>query len=95
LADASCFTAYSVAQSGEVAAQITTVDRASEIYTIPEGKLTRITHTNDDIMAQLKLTRGVRQVQEQDGTYGIRVSFTSRLTTCRERKYPGFFRPHG
>ena len=30
--------AYSVAKSGEVAAQITTADRPSEIYTIPDGQ---------------------------------------------------------
>ncbi len=47
---------YSVAKSGEVAAQVTTMDRPSEIFTIAGGKLTRITHTNDDLMSQLKLT---------------------------------------
>ena len=39
---------YSVAKSGDVAAQVTTMDRPSEVFTIAGGKLTRITHTNDD-----------------------------------------------
>src|ERR1700730_12911005 len=42
--------AYSVAKSGDVAAQITTMDRPSEIFTIPGGKLTRITLTNDEFV---------------------------------------------
>ena len=47
---------YSVAKSGEVAALITTPDRPSEIFTIPDGKLTRISHTNDAFISQVKLT---------------------------------------
>src|SRR5260370_17108960 len=34
---------YSVAKSGDVAAQITTMDRPSESFTIPAAKLTRTT----------------------------------------------------
>jgi len=47
---------YSLSQSGEIAAQITTLDRPNEIYTVPGGKLTRISHANDEVLSQLRLS---------------------------------------
>jgi len=86
---------YSVAQSGEVAAQITTVDRPSEIYTMPDGKLTRITHTNDDMVAQLKLTTPEYvKFKSQDGTT-VSGFLYKPIDYVPGKKYPAILRPHG
>jgi dipeptidyl aminopeptidase/acylaminoacyl peptidase len=52
--------AYSLAKSGEVAAQITTMDRPSEIFTQPTsgGEPTRVSHVNDALMSQLRYAPG-------------------------------------
>ena len=60
---------YSVAKSGEFAAQITTPDFPSEIFTVPGGKLTRISHTNDDTMKQVRLVAPeYLKFKSKDGT---------------------------
>src|SRR5438477_1334730 len=38
---------YSLSKSGEIAAQITTLDRPNEVFTLRDGKPSRITHAND------------------------------------------------
>src|SRR5204863_725929 len=60
---------YSLSKTGEIAAQITTLDRPNEIFTVPGGKLTRITHANDDVLAQLKLVQAEYvKFKSKDGT---------------------------
>src|SRR5205807_1527107 len=60
---------YSVSKSGEIAAQITTLDQPNEIYTAPGGKLTRITHANDEVLAKLQLVPGEYvKFKSKDGT---------------------------
>jgi Tol biopolymer transport system component len=49
---------YSLSKSGDIAAQITTLASPNEIYTLPGGKLTRITHANAEVLAKLKLVQG-------------------------------------
>ena len=63
---------YSLSKSGEIAAQITTLDSPNEIYIAPGGKLTRITHANDEVLAKLKLVQGEYvKFKSKDGTDGI------------------------
>src|SRR6266850_2086364 len=49
---------YSLAPTGDLVAQIATIDRPDELFAIStsasEGKLTQITHANDNLMSQLK-----------------------------------------
>jgi dipeptidyl aminopeptidase/acylaminoacyl peptidase len=87
--------AYSIARSGEVAAQIATMDRPDEIYTIPSGKLTRITHTNDDFMAQIKITvPEYVKFKSKDGTT-VSGYLYKPLDYAPGKKYPAILRPHG
>jgi dipeptidyl aminopeptidase/acylaminoacyl peptidase len=62
---------YSLAKTGEIAAQISTADRPYEIHVLPAsgGSLTRITHTNDALLSQLKLVEPEYvRFQSKDGT---------------------------
>ncbi|MGH9502697.1 MAG: S9 family peptidase [Terriglobales bacterium] len=86
---------YSVAKSGAVAALITTMDRPNEIYTIPEGKLTRITHTNDAFLSQVKLTTPEYvKFKSKDGTM-VSGYLYKPLDYVPGKKYPAILRPHG
>jgi dipeptidyl aminopeptidase/acylaminoacyl peptidase len=87
--------AYSVARSGDVAALVTTVDRPSEFYTLPEGKLTRITHTNDDFISQVKLTAPEYvKFKSKDGTT-ISGYLYKPIDYVPGKRYPAILRPHG
>jgi dipeptidyl aminopeptidase/acylaminoacyl peptidase len=86
---------YSVAKSGDVAAQVTTMDRPSEVFTIPGGKLTRITHTNDELLSQLKLTAPEYvKFKSKDGTT-VAGYLYKPLDYVPGKKYPAILRPHG
>jgi dipeptidyl aminopeptidase/acylaminoacyl peptidase len=88
---------YSLAKTGEIIARIVTLDRPDEIYSLmpASGKLARITHTNDDLMAQLKLSPGEYvHFKSKDGT--IVSGYLYRpLDYAPGRKYPTILRPHG
>jgi dipeptidyl aminopeptidase/acylaminoacyl peptidase len=87
--------AYSVAKSGEVAAQITTADRPSEIFTMPEGKLTRITHTNDEFLSAVKvIAPEYVKFKSKDGTT-VSGYLYKPVDYVAGRKYPTILRPHG
>ena len=86
---------YSVAKSGEVAALITTPDRPSEIFTILDGKLTRITHINDAFISQVKLTAPEYvKFKSKDGTT-VSGYLYKPLDYVPGKKYPAILRPHG
>ena len=86
---------YSLSKSGEVAAQISSVDRPNEIFTLPGGKLTRHTHANDEQLAKLKLTP-VEYVhfRSKDGT-AVSGYLFKPLDYTPGKKYPALLRPHG
>ncbi len=86
---------YSVAESGEIAAQLTTTDFPSEIFTVPGGKLTRISHTNDDVLKQLRLvTPEYVKFKSKDGTTVTGYVYKP-LDYAPGKKYPTLLRPHG
>jgi dipeptidyl aminopeptidase/acylaminoacyl peptidase len=88
-------TGYSLAKSGDIVAQIATIDRPDELYTIPGGKLTQITHTNDAFLAQLKLSVGEYvKFKSKDGTL-VSGYLYKPLGYTSGRKYPTILRPHG
>ena len=86
---------YSLSRSGEIAAQITTLDRPDEIFTVPGGKLTRISHANDALFAQLKLVPGEYvKFKSKDGTT-VSGYLYKPLNYVAGKKYPTILRPHG
>ena len=86
---------YSLSKAGEIAAQITTLDRPSEIFAVPGGKLTRITHSNDELLAKLKLMQGEYvKFKSKDGTT-VSGYMYKPLDYVAGKKYPTLLRPHG
>jgi dipeptidyl aminopeptidase/acylaminoacyl peptidase len=86
---------FSVAKTGDLVAQIATIDRPDELYTIPDGTLTQITHTNDTLMSQLKLSHGEYvHFKSKDGTV-VSGYFYKPLDYVPGKKYPTILRPHG
>jgi dipeptidyl aminopeptidase/acylaminoacyl peptidase len=86
---------YSLAKTGDLVAQIATLDRPDELYTIPNGKLTQITHTNDALISQLKLTYGEYvHFKSKDGTV-VSGYLYKPLDYVPGKKYPTILRPHG
>jgi dipeptidyl aminopeptidase/acylaminoacyl peptidase len=88
---------YSLAQSGEIAAQIDKMDRPSEIYalTASGGAPTQITHTNDALLSQLKLSPGEYiHFKSKDGTT-VSGFLYKPLDYTPGKKVPTLLRPHG
>ena len=87
---------YSIAKSGELAAQVATMDRPNEIFTVNRsGPMTRITHVNDDLMGKLKLvTPEYVKFKSKDGTM-VAGYLYKPLDYAAGKKYPTFLHPHG
>ena len=87
---------YSLAKSGEIAAQITSPDRPSEIFALRgSGEPTRITHTNDAFISQLKLVQPEYvHFKSKDGTQ-VAGYLYKPLDYVAGKKYPALLRPHG
>jgi len=90
--------AYSLAKTGEVAAQITTMDRPSEIFTLPANSTapsTRVTHTNDALMSQLRVAPGEYvHFKSKDG-WLVSGYLYKPLDYKPGTKVPTLLRPHG
>jgi dipeptidyl aminopeptidase/acylaminoacyl peptidase len=87
--------AYSMAKTGDIAAQVATIDRPDELFTIPGGKLTQVTHTNDALFSQLKLTHGEYvHFKSKDGTV-IAGYLYKPLDYTPGKRVPTILRPHG
>jgi dipeptidyl aminopeptidase/acylaminoacyl peptidase len=88
---------YSLAKSGEIAARILTPDHPDEIYSVPAvgGKLTQITHVNDALMAQLKVSPAEYvHFKSKDGT-PVSGYIYKPLDYATGKKYPTLLFPHG
>jgi dipeptidyl aminopeptidase/acylaminoacyl peptidase len=88
---------YSIAKSGELAAQITTMDRPGEIFTTTTSgaPMTRITHVNDVFMAKIKLvTPEYVKFKSKDGATVAGYLFKP-LDYVAGKKYPTLLHPHG
>jgi dipeptidyl aminopeptidase/acylaminoacyl peptidase len=86
---------YSIAKSGEIAAQISAPDRPDEIYLSTSGKLDRVTHTNDALLAKLKLSQPEYvKFKSKDGTE-VAGYLYKPLDYVAGKKYPTILRPHG
>ncbi len=81
--------------SGNIIAQVATIDRPDELYAVVAGKLTQITHTNDALISQLKLTHGEYvHFKSKDGTT-VSGYLYKPLDYVPGKKYPTILRPHG
>ena len=86
---------YALAKTGDVVAQVATIDRSDELFAVPHGKLTQITHTNDALMAQLKLSHGEYvHFKSKDGTT-VAGYLYKPVDYVAGKKYPTILRPHG
>ncbi len=87
--------AFSVGLSGEVAGQVATIERADEIFTIPGGTLTQVSHVNDALFAQLKLSHGEYvHFKSKDGT-AVAGYLYKPVDYVPGTKVPTILRPHG
>ncbi|PYT64008.1 MAG: S9 family peptidase [Acidobacteria bacterium] len=81
--------------TGNIAAQISTLDHPDEIFSVIGGKLTQITHMNDALMNQLKLSHGEYvHFKSKDGTT-VAGYLYKPLDYVPGRRYPTILRPHG
>jgi dipeptidyl aminopeptidase/acylaminoacyl peptidase len=86
---------YSIAETGDIAAELAVPERPGEIYTIPGGKLTRVTHTNDGLMSQLKVSMPEYvKFKSKDGTQ-ISGYLYKPTDYVAGKKYPTLLHPHG
>ncbi|MDP9338365.1 MAG: S9 family peptidase [Acidobacteriota bacterium] len=87
---------YDVGKNGAIAAQVATIDRPDEIFTIvPGGKLTQVTHINDALFAKLKLSHGEYvHFKSKDGA-NVAGYLYKPLDYVPGTKVPTILRPHG
>jgi dipeptidyl aminopeptidase/acylaminoacyl peptidase len=86
---------FSVAKDGTLAASISTMDRPYELYTVPGGKLMRLTHINDAWLSTFKLAPGEYvSFKSKDGTT-VHGYIYKPLDYVPGKKYPAILRPHG
>ena len=88
---------YSLAKSGDIAAQIDRMDRPSEIYALSAsgGQLNRVTHTNDALISQLRVSAGEYvHFKSKDGT-SVSGYLYKPLDYTPGKKVPTLLRPHG
>jgi len=88
---------YSIGKgsTGNIAAQISTLEQPDEIFSVIGGKLTQITHINDALMSQLKVAHGEYvHFKSKDGTT-VSGYLYKPLDYVPGKKYPAILRPHG
>ena len=88
---------YTLAKSGDLAAQISGMDRPAEIFTTNTsgGPLTRLTHVNDAFMAKIKVvTPEYVKFKSKDGTM-VAGYLYKPLDYVAGKKYPTLLIPHG
>lgn len=88
---------YSLSKSGEIAARILTAEHPDEIYSVSAagGKLTQITHVNDALLSQLKLSPAEYvHFKSKDGT-PVSGYMYKPLDYVPGKKYPALLFPHG
>jgi dipeptidyl aminopeptidase/acylaminoacyl peptidase len=80
---------------GILIAQVTTPERPDELFSIADGKYTQLTHVNDALFSQLKLSPGEYvHFKSKDGTT-IAGYLYKPLDFVPGQKYPTLLIPHG
>jgi dipeptidyl aminopeptidase/acylaminoacyl peptidase len=88
---------YTIAKSGDLAAQIASMDRPGEIFTMPASgaPLTRLTHVNDAFMAKIRVViPEYVKFRSKDGTTVAGYLFKP-LDYVAGKRYPTLLHPHG
>ncbi|MGB2592409.1 MAG: S9 family peptidase [Candidatus Acidiferrum sp.] len=86
---------FSLGKEGEVAAQISTIDRPDEIFLQKGSELTRLTKTNDELISQLHLaTAEYVHFKSKDGTT-IAGYLYKPVDYDAAKNYPTLLQPHG
>jgi len=87
--------AYSLGKDGSVAAQVGVSERPDEIYYSSGGGLTRLTKTNDALIAQLRITPAEYvHFKSKDGTE-VAGYLYKPLDYAPGKKVPTLLNPHG
>lgn len=86
---------YSFSKDGTLAATISDTVHPYEVFALPGGKLTRLSHLNDAWAAQLKLSPGEYvSFKSKDGTT-VHGYLYKPVDYVPGKKYPAILRPHG
>ena len=86
---------YSFSKDGTLAAAISDTVHPYEVFALPGGKLTRLSHLNDAWEAQLKLSQGEYVTfKSKDGTT-IHGYLYKPVEYVPGKKYPAILRSHG
>lgn len=86
---------FTLSKDAQIAADVVTLDRPDEVYSLIGGKLDRVTRTNDALMSQLKLTQGEYvEFKSKDGTL-VHGYMYKPLDYVPGKRYPTILRPHG
>jgi dipeptidyl aminopeptidase/acylaminoacyl peptidase len=86
---------YSFSKDGTLAATISTTDRPYEVFAIPGGKLTRLSHLNDEWLSQHKVVKGEYvSYKSKDGTV-VHGYLYKPVDYVPGKKVPTILRPHG
>jgi dipeptidyl aminopeptidase/acylaminoacyl peptidase len=87
--------AFTFSKDGTLAATVSTADRPYELFTVPAGHLTRLTHLNDDWLAKHKLIKPEYvSFKSKDGTV-VHGYLYKPPDYAAGKKYPTILRPHG
>lgn len=86
---------YSLVPTGDIVAQVAAIDRTDELFSLFGGKVTQITHTNDALLSQLKLSHGEYvHFKSKDGAT-VSGYLYKPLDYLPGKRYPTILRPHG
>jgi dipeptidyl aminopeptidase/acylaminoacyl peptidase len=86
---------YSTSKNGVIAVSLSTMDRPFEVFSLPGGKLTQLSHANDAWLANFKLSPGEYvSFKSQDGTT-VHGYMYKPIDYLPGKKYPTLLRPHG
>jgi dipeptidyl aminopeptidase/acylaminoacyl peptidase len=86
---------YSFSKDGNLAVTISDTVHPYEVFALPGGKLTRLSHLNDAWVAQLKLSPGEYvSFKSKDGTT-VHGYLYKPVDYVPGKKYPAILRPHG
>jgi dipeptidyl aminopeptidase/acylaminoacyl peptidase len=86
---------YSISKDGSIAAVLSTMELPGEVYSLPGGKLTRLTRENDVWLGKFKFSKGEYvSFPSKDGTI-VHGYLYKPLDYVAGKKYPTLLRPHG
>jgi len=81
--------------AGNIAATISTMDRPDEVFLVANGKLTQLTHVNDELLSKIELSKGEYvHFKSKDGTE-VSGYLYRPVGYVAGTKVPTLLRPHG